>query len=125
MIKNQIKKDLLEARKNRHSFKVTALSTLLGELERVDANKLTTSVEVGIIKKYLANLLPLAQTSDLADLEYALVEQYLPNQMTNEDIVKVLANLPDKSLKAVMLFFKNNYDGLYDAAVVSKLVQNG
>lgn len=124
MIKDTIKQDLLQARKNKHQLAVTELSTLLGEVERVDANKLTAELEISIVKKYLDTLLLSAQTSDLANQQYAVVQGYLPKQLTTDETSSIISQLENKSIPAVMKHFSAHFMGRHDKKVISDLLKN-
>lgn len=124
MIKDKIKQDLLQARKNKHQAAVTELSTLLGEIERADSSKLTDELEISIVKKYLDNLLLSAQTSDLANQQYDMVQGYLPKQLTNDETSSIISQLENKSIPAVMKHFSSHFMGRHDKKVISELLKN-
>lgn len=124
LIKDKIKQDLLQARKDKQQLVVTELSTLLGEIERVDANKLTEELEISIVKKYLDNLFLAAQTSDLANQQYGMVQGYLPTQLTTKETSSIISQLENKSIPAVMKHFSAHYMGKHDKKVISELLKN-
>lgn len=51
------------------------------------------------------------------------IKAYLPSQMSEEDIKKVIDSLEDKSLPNIMKHFKINYQGQVDMSLVSKLAK--
>ncbi len=60
------------------------------------------------------------KVSDLkTQIEY--ISQFLPKQLTEEEIKKIILSLPDKSIKEVMKHFKTNYQGKCDMGLVSKV----
>ncbi len=52
-----------------------------------------------------------------------LLQTYLPKLMSEEEIIAVLNNLEDKSIKNVMMYFKTNYPGKADMKLVSELAK--
>lgn len=57
------------------------------------------------------------------DSQKALIEKFLPKLMSEEEIRNIFASLEDKSMPSVMKFFKANYDGQVDMALVSKVAR--
>ena len=53
----------------------------------------------------------------------SLIEKYLPQLMSEEEIRKVISSLEDKSMPSVMKHFKMNYDGKADMSLVSKIAR--
>ena len=53
----------------------------------------------------------------------ALIEKYLPQLMSEEEIRKIISSLDDKSIPSVMKHFKANYDGQVDMSLVSKIAR--
>ena len=52
-----------------------------------------------------------------------LIEKYLPQLMSEEEIRKIISSLEDKSMPSVMKHFKMNYDGKVDMSLVSKVAR--
>ena len=48
---------------------------------------------------------------------------FLPKMMSEDEIRAIIANLPDKSIGAVMGHFKQNYAGKCDMGIVSKIAR--
>lgn len=48
-----------------------------------------------------------------------ILEQFLPEMMSSEEVDEIIKNLPDKSLPAIMKYFKENYAGKVDMRMVS------
>ena len=57
------------------------------------------------------------------DQQKAVIEKYLPKMMSEDEIRAVIAKLEDKSIPSVMKYFKANYDGQVDMALVSKIAR--
>ena len=61
------------------------------------------------------------RAESVASLEAQIkaVEAYLPKQLTEAEIKEIILNLEDKSVPAVMRYFKENYQGQVDMKLVS------
>ncbi len=136
-----IRKDLFEAKKAHDLVKSNLLSTLLGEAMAVGknaGNRETTPEEVmQIIRKFMKNidetiviLTAEAKPVDKEKAERAILEGYLPKQLTAEELAKaiddIVATLPEKSPKAmgqVMAKLKELYVGRYDGKTANQLVK--
>ncbi len=53
-----------------------------------------------------------------------IIKVYLPKQLTESEIIDIINTLDDKSLPNVMKYFKANYTGKCDMALVSKIAKN-
>ena len=53
----------------------------------------------------------------------SILEAYLPKQLTEEEIRKIISSLEDKSIPSVMKHFKANYQGMVDNSLVSKIAK--
>ena len=89
MLIQQIKKDLLQARKEGLTTTVSALRTVLGELDRLPDKGSEDSV-VSVLRKYVKNLQEMAVHANSAkeaevNVEIAVISQYLPPEMTDVD----------------------------------------
>lgn len=58
------------------------------------------------------------------DAQKAALTKYLPKQLSEEEIKKIILSLPDKSVPSVMKHFKTNYSGQCDMGLVSKIARN-
>ena len=45
--------------------------------------------------------------------------------LSNDEIKQIISSLEDKSIPAVMKYFKANYDGQVDMGLVNKIARNG
>lgn len=67
-----------------------------------------------------------AGREDLIDATKAEIKeysQYLPKQLTEEEIKAVFDGLEDKTLGAVMGYFKENYGGQVNMGIVNKIAR--
>jgi len=53
----------------------------------------------------------------------AALQKFVPALMSEEEIKKIIAALPDKSVPAVMKHFKANFAGQADLSLVSKIAR--
>ncbi len=136
-----IRKDLFEAKKNHDTVRSNLLSTLLGEATAVGknaGNRESTPEEVmQVVRKFIKNidetialLEKEGKPTEKEKTEKAILESYLPRQMTPEELGKaideIIAALPEKSPKmmgAVMAQLKERHSGRYDGRTASQLVK--
>ena len=127
MLLHQLKQDIQTARLSRDLAKLESLKFVVGEVERKFANP-TDSVVVKIIKQSIESL----QTCYTHDpkVEYSqeieLLSQYLPQQLTESELHKiigdqVLAGL--NNIGSIMKYLKQHYDGLYDGSQANSIIQ--
>jgi uncharacterized protein len=55
-------------------------------------------------------------------IEY--ISKFLPKQLSEDEIKKVILSLDDKSIPSVMKYFKTNYSGKCDMGLVSKVAKS-
>ena len=134
-----IKSAQIAARKKRDSITASLLTTLIGEAEMVgkNANREVTDQEVvATIKKFIKNIDETlkvldgtgidAVKVDVARAEKAILEQFLPKQLSEAEIRVLISDFLDvgetrPSMGEVMKHMKSNYDGQYDGKIVSKI----
>lgn len=144
MLLDQIKKDSLVARKARETDKATLLSTLYSEASMVgknDGNRESTDAEVvQVVKKFIkgideiltrsASELGLSSTRAKAIKEKEILETYLPQQLSEEelaiqiDAIIVKQHINEiKKMGLVMKTLKERFDGQYDGKVASEIIK--
>ena len=139
----KIKQDQLQARKDRDQIKASILTTLIGEAAMVgknDGNRESTDDEVQrVVKKFLVNIketwkvIEGRESADHLDQlvrEEEILESYLPKQLSEEDLRKVVTGLIAEtqatSLKDMgkhMKLLKERYAGTYDGALANSLIK--
>lgn len=138
----QIKKDQVQARIARDAEKASLLTTLIGEAEMIGknaGNRQSTDAEViTVVKKFINNMRETlsyavkidVETGNRIVREIAVLDQYLPTQMTEDQIKAILesmvATLPDRSprqMGVLMKQLKEHHEGLYDGALASKIAK--
>ncbi len=55
--------------------------------------------------------------------QIAVVEEYLPKQLSVEEVEDIIDSLLDKSIPVVMRHFKTNYAGVVDMKMVSEVLK--
>ena len=126
----------VEARKNR-SEQASLLVTLLSEATMVgkNANRETTDDEaIAVIKKFIKNNSDTMSviTDELVhqslEAEIKVLEQFLPKQLTREELCEVIeeivASLEKPNMGSIMKLLKDGYGGTYDGGMASKLVKD-
>lgn len=130
-----IKSDYLVLRKAGAKAKVSFLSSLIGEIESkatmVDGKKVVSEADaIAVLKSYekknsefrAINDLPVAVIENL-DFELELIRNYLPKQLTNDEIRNILIKLETTNLGEMMKHLKENYSGLYDGKLASSIAK--
>jgi uncharacterized protein YqeY len=136
MLIDQIKKANLEAMKAHDANKRASLSIVISRYQELATNGTGKKVEdadvLHIIQKVSKELdeekegYVKASRSEQAaaiDLQKEAIEAFLPKMLSEEEIRKIIASLPDKAMPAVMKYFKANYDGQADMGLVSKIAR--
>lgn len=135
-----IKQNQVSARKTKDVVAAQLLTTLIGEAEMIGKNagnrEVTDSEVVALTKKFISNLnetLKVLAPNDVRvpDLmcELEILEQYLPQQMTDLEIKEAVGNIKNeigagpKDMGKVMGLLKARYDGKYDGKAASAIVK--
>lgn len=135
-----IKAAQLQARKDRNTIATNVLTTLIGEAEAIGktaGNRETTDSEVvALAKKFIKNIDEtislVKEPSALNDLlcERLYVEQFLPKQMSSEELTVALKAISDelnahtlRDMGKIMKVLKERYDGQYDGAAASTMIK--
>ena len=114
---NSLKQQIANYR-NSHTETRTLLGTVLGELDRI--SKTPTDNEcIQLIKKMIESNRLINTTESL--YENQLLEQFIPQQLTESQIESIIKRERFQSIKDCMGFFKEQYSGLYDGKTVSKI----
>ena len=139
MIIDDIKKANIEAIKNkdknaRSIYSIIMNKHLLASVEaRTSGGDLTDADMIRIISKTIKELQEeeenylkvnnMEQASNIAN-QKAVLEKYLPQMMSREEIANIINSLEDKSVPNVMKHFKTNYNGSCDMKVVSEVLKS-
>ena len=135
MLFEQIKKDRITYFKQRNenmNAKVgyNVLGVLIGDATK-ETKEPNDEKIIALLKKFIDNAKVCIENArdDLsrltAEKEIEVLSQYLPQQLSESDIKTLIANMvvatDDINIGMIMKFFKNNYAGQYDGALVSAI----
>jgi uncharacterized protein YqeY len=110
MIVEQIKKDMVQAMKDKDTVKRDILRVLKGEFQRDFITEDDAALKK--IKKLVTNL----KDSNGDQIEIDILEAYLPEQLSTEELTS--------KVKEFMGHFSKNYTGLYDGKELSTIVKS-
>ena len=128
MLYEQLKQDMLNARKQKESHKALWLSALIGELQRGGKDFADGQI-LGLIKKQLETLKENLKASPghaATQAEIDFLSGYLPQQMSEAEIetaVQAIINEGNNNMKLVMTALQTRYAGLYDGRSASGIVK--
>lgn len=138
MILDEIKKANVQAMKDRDQnaraiYGVVMTKAMLEQVKKREKNEeLTDADMVAILQKAIKELTDecdnykkagnTAQV-ELIESQKALIEKFLPQMMSEDEIYEVIANLDDKSIPNVMKHFKANYAGKVEMAKVQMVLK--
>lgn len=141
MLINRIREDMLAARKGDDAVAKSLLVTLYSEAAMVGKNKrngdTTDDEAISMVRKFAANteetirlLTERGQTADAQQRELAILQAYLPRQMSRDElseaIAAIVAEQPEKGPKVmgrVMGDLKARFGATYDGKLASELVK--
>lgn len=136
MLVEKIKQDMIVAWKAKETLKKETLSFLLSKIKNraieLKVEELPDNEVLAIIQKTVKELNDEAENFMKADRheqaidiaqQLAYVSNYLPKQLTEDEIRAEIDKLDDKSIPAVMKHFKANFAGQVDMGVVSKIAR--
>lgn len=125
----QIKQERQSQRDNPVIYSL--LGVLLGEIDRLPIPRTQRPTEdqiYAIVKKLYegAELLASKDLSEEAKIEYAYLKDYIKQQLSSEEIIKIITGLKmnfNCNIGLVMKHFKDNYSGQYDGKLVSQIAK--
>lgn len=136
MIQEEVRNEMIKAMKEKRVEDKNLYSLFLSRLknraieERVET--LSDDLAISEAKKMIKTLTEeiemnkkAGREKEVESLSYQvkLVEKYVPAQMSEDQIRSIISTLEDKSIKSVMIHFKNNYAGKVDMSAVSKIAK--
>ena len=139
MLINKLQADNIAALKANDKTRRTILTILINkahnlEIELRRGGKSLTDADVNQVliktdKELDEELAGYIQANNLSMVEElkiqkAIVSEYLPKMLSEEQIVEEINKLDDKSLPNVMKYFKINFAGKVDMGLVSKIARN-
>jgi len=138
MILDEIKKANVQAMKDRDQnaraiYGVVMTKAMLEQVKKREKNEeLTDADMVAILQKAIKELTDEGENYkkagnqtqlELIETQKALIEKFLPQMMSEDEIYEVIANQEDKSIPAIMKFFKANYAGKVEMAKVQMVLK--
>ena len=138
MLQDDIKKARIEAMKAKDKTTLNVLSVVLNKImlatidKREKGETLTDADVVGILQKTVKELgderegfVKADRPEKVAELDAQIVavNGFLPKMMSAEEIAAVIMTLEDKSVPAVMRYFKAEYAGKCEMRTVSEVLK--
>lgn len=138
MIIDEIKKDNVQAMKDKNTIARTIYGVVVNKhmLQSIEKRKtggeLTDADMVAILQKTIKELTEeaenYAKVGNNAQVEEinaqkAILEKYLPQMMSEDEIRNIIAGMDDKSMPSIMKHFKANYAGKVDMQLVNKIAR--
>lgn len=123
-LKEQISNNLKQAMKDKDMVKLNVLRVLKSELERNEQTskgkiELSEADIVKQVKKMIENI-----EESKGDInEILILKDYLPKQLTSDEIKLIIATNKITNVGEGMKYFKTNYNGCYDGQAVSNLIK--
>ena len=139
MLFDDLNKDYIVAYKARDMVKKDILSSIISKCKykkvEKDSNGILTDEDViKIIEKTIKELdEEILSFSNAGDnyiervnnlkAQKEIINNYMPKQLSEEEIKNLINDLEDKSLPNVMKYFKTNYQGKCNMGLVSKIAK--
>ena len=139
MLIDEIKSANIAAMKARDNVARGILSVIITKYKNQEVELRAQNKEIGdkellaIIQKTLKELSDekegyvrahnLDRVNDISKQEEVL-SQYLPKQLSEQEIRDIIASLEDKSVPSVMKHFKTNYAGQVDMSLVNSVLRS-
>ena len=138
MIIDEIKKDNVQAMKDKNTIARTIYGVVTNKylLQSIEKRKtgaeMTDADMVAILQKTIKELTEEAENYakvgnttqvDEINAQKAILEKYLPQMMSEDEIRGIIANMDDKSMPSIMKHFKTNYAGKVDMQLVNKIAR--
>lgn len=124
-----IKQDRITAMKQKDEITKNILTVLVGDIENISLRgiQITDEQVISLIKKYLLSNEEMRKArGDTTVLlgEKAVLEKYLPQQMTEQEILEAVKASGATNVGGVMAYMKANYAGKYDGKLASEIAKN-
>lgn len=138
MIIDEIKKDNVQAMKDKNAIARTIYGVVVNKfmLQNIEKRKtggeMTDADMVAILQKTIKELTEEAEnyakvgnTAQVEEInaQKVILEKYLPQMMSEDEIKAVIAGMEDKSMPSIMKHFKANYAGKVDIQLVNKIAR--
>lgn len=127
-ILDSIKKEQLQARKDKDKIKTKSLTTIIGEIDTIvkRTGKEVDDVAVSnLVKKTIENLRIVLEhtTSDkeAIEQEIRLLDAFVLKQLTEERIRTIKKEIVARDAKTLMQFLNTNYKGRFDGKLAMQI----
>ena len=139
MLLDEIKSANIEAMKARDNTSRAVLSIVLTKYKLQEVELKSQGKEIGdaellsIIQKVIKELedekagylkVNNQERADNVSKQMEVISSYLPKQLSEEEIKKIIDSLEDKSVPSVMKHFKMNYAGQVDMSLVNRVLRS-
>ena len=139
MLIDEIKSANIEAMKARDNTSRAVLSIVLTKYKLQEVEFKSQGKEIGdaellsIIQKVIKELedekagylkVNSQERADNVSKQMEVISSYLPKQLSEEEIKKIIDSLEDKSVPSVMKHFKMNYAGQVDMSLVNRVLRS-
>ena len=139
MLIDEIKSANIEAMKARDNTSRAVLSIVLTKYKLQEVELKSQGKEIGdvellsIIQKVIKELedekagylkVNNQERADNVSKQMEVISSYLPKQLSEEEIRKIIDSLEDKSVPSVMKHFKMNYAGQVDMSLVNRVLRS-
>ena len=139
MIIDEIKKDNVQAMKDKNAlaraiYGVVMNKVLLAQIEfKKDGKELVDADVVQILQKTIKelteekeNYIKAGNATEAENIEAQkkIIEKYLPQMMSEDEIKAEINKLEDKSIPSVMKHFKANFAGKVDMGLVNRVARS-
>ncbi len=126
---SKIREDRIKAIKEKRQVAKSVLTTLVGELETKEksSGKAIADADVlHLIKKFIdANNESIkCRENDKLREENTILEEYLPEQMTESEIRAEILSLGTKNIGQIMGHMNANFNGKFDRALAAKIAKS-
>ena len=102
------------------------LGVVLGELDRLPIPRTQSPSKdqiYGVVKKLYEAAKEMREMNPEADQEYMYLKDYIKQQLSEEEIRKIISESGLKQIGPIMAYFKNYHSGQYDGKLVSQIAK--
>ncbi len=139
MIVDEIKKQNIEAMKNKDTLARNLYSVVLNKIKLEEIKKRETGAPLtdadvsNVLQKLIKELneekasyekAGRAETVEELKKQLALVEKFMPKMLSADEIKTIIRGLEDKTIPFVMKHFKANYNGQCDMRLVQEVLKS-
>jgi uncharacterized protein YqeY len=137
MLLEKLKKESLQARKDKDQVKASLLSTVLSQVKTIaidDGHREPNDQDViQVVKKFLKGIeenLELGKAGKLsqdaieqAELEKKILLEFLPKQLSKEEIKEIIQKSGAKNVGEAMKYLKEHYPDQFDGKTASQIAK--